>query len=199
MKSNLTKKNLRGKTSEAIQELVDFFEKNPEIFKSESDIKCYLFHLLIKKIPNKIKTLFDNDKYYYEFLVSTEQNTRKKHKSKNNGLRYPKKFDITILDPKNTEKSLIGIELKFNIHKGLQKTSKNSIYKDLRKVNIAANKLEEGHVILLNSYEPTKKERKLLQELKDHFFNKSKKTAKNCDSNLWIRHYCYESGELIKE
>ncbi|MCK4922868.1 MAG: hypothetical protein KAS71_17565 [Bacteroidales bacterium] len=192
----ITISELKKKTRLAIKKLLVFFEKNPKAFKSESDIKCYLYHLLIKKIPYKVKTEFDNNRKYNELLVVSEFNTNKKYKKKS-GRRVSKKYDLVVLDPKCLKEKLrplIAIEIKFNVMKSLRKSRKlKGAYKDLNKLIRKKNDVSEGHLIILNNYNFTLSVRKLYEKFENYFDD-----SISFKGNLYlhIRHMDRKSGEL---
>jgi len=174
----ISKTELKKRTRKAIRELLIFFEKYPECFKSESDVKCYLYHLLIKKIPYRIKSKFENGKTYAEFLIVTELNTNKKYKKKDSNRKMPKRYDIAVLDPTCIEKRLkplVAIEIKFNSRQSLKKSRPSKgVYKDLNKLNRKKNEISEGHLIILDNRNYSDRFEELYSDLEKYFHDSKK-------------------------
>jgi len=198
----ITNTELRKRARAAIRELLVFFEKNPECFKSESDVKCYLYHLLLKKIPYRIKSRFENNKRfpnkrYSELLIVTELNTNKRYKKRDSSRKMPKKYDMAILDPSCIENELlplVAIEIKFNSRRSLKKSKvAKGVRKDLNKLNRTRNKVSEGHLIIIDNRKYSKQFEDLYSELK-HYFDRSRKLKEHLW--LWIRHVDFETGEV---
>ena len=173
---NVKISTLKKKTHSAIKELLDFFEDDPTYFESESDVRCYLYHLLLsKKIP------------YY--LILSERKTNKKY-IKDSGRHSSQKFDLVVLNPNNANdhNPLIAIELKFGIARRLEKSAHTSVYHDLAKLNNRKNRVKQAHLIILNSYSLAKSDyrRKIICLYKklEIYFDKNA----NASSYLDIKH-----------
>ena len=92
---------------QCIKELIQKFEQNPNFFTSESDVKCWLYHLLVSKGPLQGSFLTRDKKY--TSLIHTEYPSV---------LRF--NVDLVILDPKNIgdytlkrQPVMCAIEIKF--------------------------------------------------------------------------------------
>jgi hypothetical protein len=101
--------------------LIDFRKDGKGTFNSESDIKCYLYHLLVEKIFR-----------LSGYVIRTEMPNGK-------GQRY----DMVVL---SKDTPLVAIEIKFNpmATKSLKKNG--SIYKDIRKLK----DISSGHLLILS-------------------------------------------------
>lgn len=92
---------------QCIKELIQKFEQNPYSFTSESDVKCWLYHLLVSREP-----------FRGNFLTKNKKNTSLIHTEFPSVLRF--NVDLVVLDPKNIadytlkrQRVMCAIEIKF--------------------------------------------------------------------------------------
>ena len=96
-----------GIVEQCVRELIQKFEKNSNFFTSESDVKCWLYHLLVSKEP-----------FQRSFLTKDRKYTGLVHSEYPSVLRF--NVDLVIFDPENIgdyrlkrQRVLCQIEIKF--------------------------------------------------------------------------------------
>jgi len=92
---------------QSIRELLQKFEESPDFFTSESDVKCWLYHMLVSKEPLQ-----------GSFLTRDTKDTSLVHSEYPSVLRF--NVDLVIFDPKNIgvytlkrQRVMCQIEIKF--------------------------------------------------------------------------------------
>jgi hypothetical protein len=140
-------KDLEEAVERNIRKLFTSFYKNPAIFWTEADVKCYLYALLINDpfFKNSCPNFKDKNlrKESNTFLVHTELPVTVRGKDK--------KYDILIMEPSKTIsysdcESTICVEIKFNRRDPARK-EKSSIVDDVKK---AKEVNRRGYVLWLN-------------------------------------------------
>jgi len=150
---------------QCIKELIQRFEQNPNLFTSESDVKCYLYHLLISK-----------DTLQESFVTKDKKRTNLIH------TEYPTLLrplvDLVVLDPKNITKYALQrqrvmctIEIKFWSTPHFDEEQKK-----LRKSLVDENQAYKFFIYLLkkpSGWQDFREELAKNKEKNEHFFLES--------------------------
>lgn len=121
------KKEVNEVVKKSIGRLLRTFKNdNKTTFNSESDIKCYLYHLLMKSRLCRSG-----------YVIGTEMPNGKK-----------RRYDIAILYQK---KPVVAIEIKFNPQAGRSLKENGSTYKDIEKIEAVS--YGYGHLLILSNHE----------------------------------------------
>lgn len=137
-------------TEGCIHKLIDKFRETPFLFYTESDMQCYLYHLLVQE--QEINRVYKTIDKRQTILIHNEYRTFGKYVKKDGYLIPSQKgrrgnFDLVIFDPTqvnlrtfNRQKVLIAIELALN--EGSQ-----HLKNDYTKLTDARNAVEHGYIV----------------------------------------------------